>query len=437
MTTQIFSRSNLISISVSHFKGLYHLLLSVVLLVLCCSVSFGQSYDMVIKGGHVIDPRNQIDGPMDIAVVGDTIARVATDIPANEAERVIDAEGLYVTPGLIDIHTHNFWGTKPDAYLSNSFASLPPDGFTFRAGVTTVVDAGSAGWKNFRLFKEHVVDKSKTRVLAFLNIVGSGMKGGAVEQNMVDMNPRTTAIVAGQYPEIVGIKLAHYNGHDFTPAERAVEAGEEADVPVMVDFGSADPPLSIKTLLLDVLRAGDIYTHMYGGGRGNRQAVVDENGQLRDGMLEAQEKGRIFDIGHGGGSFFYPVAIPAFEQGLKPNTISTDLHTGSMNGGMKNMLNVVSKMMDMGMSLQEVILTSTWKPAQVIQREELGHLSEGAVADIAIFTMREGDFGFLDSDELLKSGATQKLETEVTIRAGEVVYDLNGLAAPQWNDEKQ
>lgn len=430
-------RFRLIFPCLSHHKGLYRLMLSVVVLVLCCSVGHGQSYDLLIKGGHVIDPRNQIDEPMDLAVAGDTIARVAADIPAGEAARVVNAEGLYVTPGLIDMHTHNFWGTKPDAYLSNSFSSLPPDGFTFRAGVTTVVDAGSAGWKNFRLFKKQVVDQSQTRVLAFVNIVGSGMKGGAIEQNTGDMNPRTTAIVADQYAEIVGIKLAHYNGHDFTPARRAVAAGEEAGVPVMIDFGSADPPLSIATLLLDVLRPGDIYTHMYGGGRGNRQAVVDKKGDLREGMLQAQQQGRIFDVGHGGGSFFYPVAVPAFGQGLKPNTISTDLHTGSMNGGMKSMLNVVSKMMDMGMSLQEVIRASTWKPAQVIRREELGHLSEGAVADIAVFNLREGDFGFLDSDEHRKSGARQKLETELTIRAGEVVYDLNGLAAPLWNAEKQ
>ncbi|SMO81206.1 amidohydrolase family protein, partial [Fodinibius sediminis] len=302
----------------------------------------------------------------------------------------------------------------------------------------TVVDVGGAGWRNFSHFKKQVIDRSKTRVLAFLNIIGSGMKGVVpVEQNVNDMDPKMTALVAEQNPEVVGVKIAHYHGHEWEPYRRAVEAGEKAEIPVMVDFGGASPPLPLEKLLLDVLRPGDIYTHMYGGGgtvHGGRQAVVDDAGQLREGMLEAQDRGIIFDVGHGGGSFFYPVAIPAFEQGLKPNTISTDLHTGSMNDGMKNMLNVVSKMMDMGMSLPEVIRASTWKPAQVIQREELGHLSEGAVADVAVFGMREGAFGFLDSRENLKPGATRKLETELTIRDGEVVYDLNGLAATKWDE---
>ncbi|WP_142715208.1 amidohydrolase/deacetylase family metallohydrolase [Aliifodinibius sediminis] len=398
------------------------------------SVLSAQSYDLVLKGGHVIDPKNDIDEPMDVAIKDGKIAEVSADIAPGDAATVVDAEGLYVTPGLIDIHGHHYHGTEPDAYLSNSFTALPPDGFTFRAGVTTVVDVGGAGWRNFSHFKKQVIDRSKTRVLAFLNIIGSGMKGGVIEQNNNDMDPKMTGLVARRNPEVVGIKIAHYSGHEWKPYELTVEAAENGNVPVMVDFGSASPPLSLEKLLLDVLRPGDIYTHMYGGGGDNRQAVVDDAGQLREGMLEAQERGIIFDVGHGGGSFFYPVAIPAFEQGLKPNTISTDLHTGSMNDGMKNMLNVVSKMMDMGMSLPEVIRASTWKPAQVIQREELGHLSEGAVADVAVFGMREGAFSFLDSRENLKPGATRKLETELTIRDGEVVYDLNGLAASEWDE---
>lgn len=400
-------------------------------------VALAQSFDLVIKDGHVIDPRNGIDEPMDVAIAGDSIAQVAADIPADEAERVVDASGLYVTPGLIDIHGHHYHGTEPRSAYSNGFNSLPPDGFTFRAGVTTAVDVGGAGWRDFEHFKEQVIDRSQTRLLAFINIVGRGMKGGAVEQNLNDMDPKMTALVADQHPEIVGVKIAHYRGHEWEPYRRAVAAADSAGgIPVMVDFGGASPPLSLRTLLLDVLRPGDIYTHMYGGGvtvHGGRQAVIDENDELRDGMLEAQEKGLIFDIGHGGGSFFYEVAVPAFEQGLRPNTISTDFHTGSMNGGMKDMLNVVSKMLNMGMSLQEVIEASTWKPAQVIQREELGHLTEGAEADVAVFSLKEGDYGFLDSRGNLNPG-TQKLETELTLRAGNVVWDLNGLAAPLWDE---
>ncbi|MEX2573524.1 MAG: amidohydrolase/deacetylase family metallohydrolase [Balneolaceae bacterium] len=416
-------------LNTGHF--LFSVILSSVLLVAFAGTVQAQSYDLLLKGGHLIDPRNEIDGTMDVAVKDGKIMRVAENISEDEAGRVVDAAGLYVTPGLIDIHGHHFHGTEPNSYLSNSFTALAPDGFTFRAGVTTAVDVGGAGWTNFRQFKEQVIDRSRTRVLSFINIVGSGMKGSVVEQNLNDMDPKMTALVAGRYPEIVGVKIAHYSGHEWEPYQRAVEAAGEAGVPVMVDFGGANPPLPLEELFFDILRPGDIYTHAYGGGvtsHGGRQSVIDEDGNLRPNMLEAQERGIIFDIGHGGGSFFYEVAVPAFEQGLRPNTISTDLHTGSMNGGMKNMLNVVSNMMMLGMSLQEVIEASTWTPATVIQREDLGHLSEGAVADIAVFSLLEGEFGFLDSRRNLLYG-DEKLETELTIREGSVVYDLNGLAS--------
>lgn len=394
---------------------------------------FGQSYDLLIKGGHIIDPKNDIDGVFDIAISADTIARVANDIPKEEAAKIVDASGLYVTPGLIDMHSHNFYGTEPYRQYSNGFSAIPPDGFTFRSGVTTVVDVGGAGWRNFREFKDQVIDRSQTRVLAFINIAGEGM-GGIVEQNLADMDSRMTSITANQFSEIVGVKIAHYNGRDWEPYHITVEAAKKANIPVMVDFGGAIPPLPLDSLLLEILRPGDIYTHVYGGGVEVRQAVTDENGNLRAGMLEAQEKGIIFDVGHGGGSFFYSVAVPAIEQGLWPNTISTDIHIGSMNGGMKNMANLISKFMNLGMSLQEAIEASTWKPAQVIKREELGHLSEGTVADIAVFSLKEGDFGYIDSRGFSLPG-TQKLQPELTIRAGNVVWDLNGLAATPFEEE--
>lgn len=397
------------------------------------AVTHAQDYDLLIKGGHVIDPKNEIDGIMDIAIKEGKIARVASNIAEDSAEKVVNASGLYVTPGLIDIHSHNYHGTEPGRAYSNSFSALPPDGFTFRSGVTTVVDVGGAGWRNFQHFKDQVIDRSQTRVLAFINTVGDGMSGFR-EQNLNDIDPRMTALVANRFRgDIVGVKIAHYSGHDWEPYNRTVEAAEQAGIPVMVDFGGARPPLPLEDLFFNVLRPGDIYTHAYGGGGTGRQAVVDENGTLRPRMLEAQERGIIFDIGFGGGSFFYDVAVPAFEQGLRPNTISTDIHTGSMNGGMKNMLNAVSTLMNMGMSLPEVIEASTWEPAKVIQREDLGNLSEGAAADLAVFSLLEGDFGFQDSRRSVISG-NQKLETELTLRDGRVVWDLNGLAAPIWNE---
>lgn len=408
-------------------------LVAVLFFFVLAPVAVAQQADVLIRGGHVIDPRNEVNGVMDVAVTDGIITEIASEIPAERASRVVEAQGMYVIPGLIDIHSHNYYGTEPNRSYSNGFSALPPDGFTFRSGVTTVVDVGGAGWRNFQHFKEQVIDRSQTRVLSFINIVGEGMSG-LPEQNLSDMDPDMTALYANQFDEIVGVKIAHYRGHDWEPYQRAVKAASAAGIPVMVDFGSAEPALSLKKLFFDIFRPGDIYTHAYGGGGERRQAVIDEQGRLRPGMLDAQERGIIFDVGHGGGSFFYEVAIPATEQGLWPDVISTDIHTGSMNGGMKSMINVMSKFHNLGMSLDEVVEASTWKPAKVIQREDLGHLSEGAVADITIFSYHNGEFGYLDSRGFLKSGES-KLQTEVTIREGRVVWDLNGLAAPLWSEQ--
>ena len=391
-----------------------------------------QSIDILIKNGHVIDPKNGIDGIRDVAIVDGKISAVSANISSDDAKQVVDAEGLYVTPGLIDIHGHHFWGTRFGRYLRNSYAALPPDGFTFRAGVTTVVDAGSPGWRNFQQYIEQTIEPSKTRVLAFLNIVGDGMSGGAREQNLMDMDAKLTAMVAQQYKEyIVGVKLAHYYGPEWTPTERAVEAGRIADIPVMIDFGGHDPPLSLETLFMEKLRPGDIFTHCYANVDG-RESVVDDNGKLQSFALPAQERGIIFDVGHGGGSFLFAQAIPAVRQGLKPNSISTDLHTGSMNAGMKDMANVMSKLLNIGMDLEEVIEASTWKPAQIIQRTELGNLDVGAVADVAILNVEEGKFGFVDVKGFKIEG-DKRIVCELTLKDGNIMYDLNGISKPLWN----
>lgn len=390
---------------------------------------FGQPIDLLIKNGHVIDPKNNLDAVMDIAIRENKIVEVAKKID-KEATKIVDATGLYVTPGLIDLHGHHFFGTQPNAYLSNSFTALPPDGFTFRAGVTTAVDAGGAGWRNFNTFKNNVIDNSKTRVFAFLNIVGAGMSGGATEQNVADMDPKLTAMVAKQNPEyIVGIKLAHYSGHEWTPTERAVEAGKLAGIPLMVDFGNADPPLPMETLLMEKLRPGDILTHCYGGAAGRMPMVI--NGKLQPYATNAQKRGVIFDVGHGGGSFLFEQAIPAIKQGLKPNSISTDLHTGSMNGGMKDMSNVMSKLLNIGLTLNEVITASTWNPAQIINKKELGHLSVGSPADVAVFSLDKGTFGYIDVKGV-KINGDKKLTCQMTVRDGQVVWDLNGIAAKSY-----
>jgi dihydroorotase len=305
-----------------------------------------------------------------------------------------------------------------------------PDGYTFRVGVTTVVDCGGAGWKNFATFKKNVIDVSQTRVLSFLNIVGEGMRGGNFEQDINDMNPKLAANAAKQYKDyIVGFKLAHFNGEDWIPTDRVVEAGKLAELPVIIDFGGSKPNLSIEDLFFKHLRPGDIYTHTYAALGGAREEIVDANSTLKPFVLAAQKRGIIFDVGYGGASFNYSQAIPALKAGLYPNTISTDLHTGSMNSSMKDQLSVMSKFVNMGMSLTDVIKASTWKSAQVINRTSLGNLSEGAEADIALLNIRKGNFGFYDKTGYKLKG-NEKFECELTIKGGKIVYDLNGLANP-------
>jgi dihydroorotase len=401
----------------------------------CIGENFVQAqlYSIVIKGGHVIDPRNNIDGMMDIAIKGDTIVRVEKTIDGKDAAQVVDAHGMYVTPGLVDIHTHNFYGNNPDQYLMDATSAIVPDGFTFRVGVTTVVDAGSSGWRTFPLFKEQTIDRSQTRVLAFLNIVGAGMRGGAYEQNANDMDPEMAAYVAKQYKNyIVGFKVAHFEPAKWIPVDSAVEAGKLTGLPVMIDFGGNDshPPLSIEELFFRHLRTGDIYTHTFTELK-RRDPIVDTTTRkLKPFILAAQQKGIVFDVGFGGASFDFRQAIPALKSGFYPNSISTDLHTGSMNAAMKNMLNIMSMFLAMGMDLPNVIRASTWNPAKEIKHEELGNLSVGSVADIAILNLRKGDFGFWDRRGYKLKG-NRRLECEATIRAGKIVYDLNGITTPE------
>jgi dihydroorotase len=399
------------------------------------AVAQAPRYSLLIKGGHVLDARNGIDAVRDVAIADGKIAAVAADIPAADAAMVVDARGLFVTPGLIDIHAHLFYGTEANTEYSNGPRAVPPDSHSFRSGQTTMVDTGGAGWRNFQQFKEQTIDRSRTRVLAFLNIVGNGMKGAPFEQDLGDMDAKLTAQRVLQYRDhIVGVKVAHYNGPEWEPVTRAVEAGKKADVPVMIDFGGSDPPQSLDALLNTYLRPGDIFTHMYAHVRA-RTPIVNAQGQVEPYVVAARKRGVIFDVGHGGGSFLFRQAVPATKQGFYPDVISTDLHGGSMNGGMKDILNVMSKFLNLGMSLQDVVKANTSRAAEVIKRTELGHLGVGAEADVTVLGLRKGEFGFLDSSGWRMPG-TQKLECELTVKAGQVVWDLNGRSRPLWNAEK-
>ena len=396
-----------------------------VVLLLACSAFAQNDYDLLLKGGHVIDPKNRVSARRDVAIKDGKIAAVAADIPATKALKTIDVTGLYVTPGLVDIHVHVFAGWGP-AYTGES--SVMPDDHAPRAGVTTVVDAGSPGWRSFDDFRQHIVRKSKTRVLAFLNIVGKGMCGKP-EQDSTDMESKLTAECAMKNKDvIVGIKTAHYEAPDWIAVDRAVEAGKLANVPVMVDFGKFQAERPFEDLVGKHLRPGDIYTHMYLA----MVPMLDDQKRVRPYLFEARKRGIIFDVGHGGGSLVFRHAVPAMKQGFIPDSISTDLHITSMNAGMKDMLNVMSKFLNMGMSIDDVILRSTWNPAKEIRREELGHLSIGALADISVLRLEKGNFGFVDVYGARLKG-TQKLEAELTIRDGKVLWDLNGLTREDWD----
>ena len=384
-------------------------------------------YDLVLKGGHVIDPRNNIDAQADVAISKGKIAAVAPEIPTAQAQKVIDVRGLYLTPGLVDIHCHLFATTGiKDAWAGDN--SVLPDGFSFRTGVTTMVDAGSSGWRNFEDFRNRVIDRAKTRVFAMLNIVGIGMITDALEQNTHDMDPKVTADMARKHKDvIVGIKSAHYQGPDWISVERALEAGTLADIPVMVDFGYFLPDRPYYKLVTEKLRPGDISTHMYRG----PVPYVDKEGKLLKYLLQARERGVKFDIGHGGGSFVFRNAAASVGQGFFPDSISTDLHTGSMNGAMMDMPTTMSKLLVLGVPLKEVLRESTDNPAKQIKHPELGHLTVGAVADIAAFTLMTGQFGYVDASNG-KIEARQRLFCEITLKDGKVVWDWNARAAEDY-----
>lgn len=388
-----------------------------------------QQYELVLKGGHVIDPANNVDGVRDVAIQDGRVAAVRVTIPASAAKKVIDVSGLYVTPGLVDIHAHCFvgigeWGT--DRGLSRVF----PDHVGFRVGVTTMVDVGSAGWRNFEQFRRNIIDVSRTRVLAMLNIIGVGMPDYEVEQIAANLEPEQTAAMAKKHKDVVvGIKSAHWRAPNFLSVEKAVEAGKLADIPVMVDFGYFLKERPYQTMITDKLRPGDISTHFYRW----PAPLLTAEGKVAEYLHLARKRGVKFDVGHGGGSFHFRLAEPMVKQGFWPDSISTDIHSGSINKDMIDMLNVMSKFLAMGMPLKEVIRASTTTPATMVKRPQLGQIGPGAEADIAILRLDKGQYGFTD----VKSGkisGTRRLSCEMTLRAGRIAFDHNGRASVAWRE---
>jgi dihydroorotase len=397
-----------------------------------------EHYDLLLKTGHVIDPANHIDAVMDVAVANRRIAAVEKNIPANYAGKVVDASGLYVTAGLIDIHYHVGHGGAPLNWFAPEARShdAPLGVFAdlaLQSGVTTVVDAGSAGADTFLREKEEVIDRAQVRVLAFLNIVANGMRGG-LEQTVGQMDPERCAGTIEKYKDIiVGVKTAHYwtegawdpEHPPWAAVDRAVECSKAAaDVPVMFDFWPR-PDRSYADLILQKMRPGDIHTHVFA----QQFPIVLPDGKLNPIMDEARRRGVFFDVGHGAASFWFRNAVPAVTQGFIPDSISTDLHTG--NYRIVSMTEVISKFLAMGVPLQDLIVRSTVNPAREIGRPELGTLSVGQEADIAVLEELHGDFGYIDCGYSKMSGKV-KLLARMTVRAGRILYDPSGLSMVEW-----
>lgn len=388
------------------------------------------SCDLLLKGGVVIDAANRVHGPADVAITDGKIAQVAPNISPDIASTVVDVSGCYVTPGLLDIHLHAYHTREPEGL------SIMADFHSFRSGVTTVVDTGTAGAKHFLHFKRTVIDTAKTRILAFVNIVKSGMLG-EWEHDIREMDPELAASIVLAYPEVcVGIKTAHYwpskpfdEMHPpWAAVDSAIAAGNICCKPVMFDFHPR-PERTYPELLLEKMRPGDIHTHVFA----QQFPILDEQKRPNDFLFAARERGVSFDLGHGAASFWFRLAAPAMEQGFMPDTISTDLHIKNVNGPVVDMLTTMNKMLNLGMSLEQVIARSTTAPAHSIGRPELGTLSVGAEADVAVLKLQEGAFGFVDCGKAKIIGK-QKLECALTIRAGKIVYDPSGLSVPEWPD---
>jgi dihydroorotase len=397
--------------------------------LLAASASHAQQHDLLFKGAHVIDPKNNVNGVMDVAIRAGAVSAVAAGIPASQAVKTIDAAGLYLTPGLVDIHAHVYAGPRAGT-TNGGQSSFFPDHLSFRTGVTTMVDPGSTGWRDFPDFRRTVIDRARTRVLAMINIAGTGILAYELEQNVNDLVPEQAARVAKEHKDVVvGIKSAHWWAANFLSVERAVAAGKLANIPVMVDFGYFLKERPYSHMVTEILRPGDMSTHCFRW----PSPLLDQNGKPAEFLLQARRRGVKFDVGHGGGSFHFRLAEPLTKAGFYPDSISTDMHTQSMNHAMQDMPTTMSKFLAMGMPLVEVIRASTTNPATQVLRPQLGQIAPGAEADIALFRLETGKFGFADVIGGQISG-NQRFVCEMTVRAGRIVFDYNSRAAVPWRD---
>lgn len=392
-----------------------------------------ESYDLLLRGGHVIDPASGFSAMADIAIKNGKILQIGQNLPSAPAKRVADVAGCIVAPGMIDLHCHIF---PRFPSCKDGLPNVNADAHMFPSGVTTAVDAGSCGWRDFGRFKEEVIDVSKVRVLAMVNIAQGGMVNLESEQRPRDFHPKIAAAIAQTFPDIVvGIKAAHYWGDrpfdaehpPWASVDQGLEAAELCGKLLMVDFKPNLPECSYERLVLKKLRPGDIHTHMYA----EQFPVLNEEGNVQDFLFEARRRGVHFDLGHGAGSFWFRSAIPAFEQGFGPDTLSTDLYMANVKGPSISLVHIMSKYLNIGMTMEELIARVTMHSAKVIGHSELGTLSVGGCADVAVLLRKDEPCGFTDCGNASMRGHAS-LSCELTVRAGDVVYDPHGRSMPDW-----
>lgn len=370
-------------------------------------------YDLLLKGGIVVDPSQGLEARRDVAIANQRIAAIAPEIPSAEAARVIDVSGKYVTPGLVDLHVHAYWGS--------TYWGIDVDPVAARTGVITSVDAGSAGAYNWRGFRRFHIERVTSRLVAYLNISSIGLTHQTYEHANLIYDDVDLAVetAARNRDVIVGIKVRldqNTIGHNgIVPMERARAAADALGLPVMVHIGVAPP--SLREILAR-MRPGDVLTHCF---TGHSNRIIDSDEKIRDDVKRAWDNGIILDVGHGAGSFSYPVAEVMIRQGLLPDCISTDIHVSSIRGPMFDMPTTLSKFLNLGMSLAEVIERATINPARAIHREDsLGSLGVGRTADVAVLELVEGDFEFKDVNLVARRGR-RRLICRLAICRGQIL----------------
>lgn len=382
------------------------------------SERFPSLHDLVIKGGRVIDPSQDLDAVLDVAVTSGKIAQIAPDIPAGQARRVISMPGKIVTPGLIDVHTHVFPFTGP--------YGIDADPYCVRKGVTTVIDAGTSGSLAFPAFRRHEIDRVSTRIRALLHVAAIGLIAGSTPDmgELEDLRycvPKLAVECVRANPGlIVGLKVRfskQYTGaNDIEGMKRAREAADELGLPLMIHIGGSFSPLAS---FLGGLKRGDVVTHCF---TGHSQGLLSPNGKLTDEVMDARRRGVRFDVGHGAGSFSFAVAEKCLDQGFAPDTISTDLYSANVNGPVYDLPTTLSKFLLLGMELTDVIRRATLNAAGTFDFGcEIGTLKPGAEGDVSIFELREGRFTFTDANGMRRHGR-HTLTPVVTLRAGEEFY---------------